>query len=64
MAALARTIAILVTGLLASGIFCGLIASRFLSSIYDPQGVPGFLGGMLAFTCVRLWLAAPRKNSN
>jgi hypothetical protein len=60
-----RTIGIWIAGLLASGIFGGLIGDRFLSSgVYSETGVWGFLGGMLAFTCARLWLVAPAKNSD
>ena len=60
-----RTTAIWIAGLLASGIFGGLIGDRFLSSgLYSESGVWGFLGGMLSFTCARLWLAAPRKNAS
>jgi hypothetical protein len=54
----ARTIAIWVFGLLASAIFGGLIADRFLSSGYSEAGVWGFLGGIFAFACLRLWMNA------
>jgi hypothetical protein len=57
-----RTIAVWIFGLLASAIFGGLIADRFLSSGYDSMAVWGFLGGMFAFACARLWLATPSKN--
>jgi hypothetical protein len=53
-----RNIAIWVFGLLASGIFGGLIADRFFDS-----GATGFFGGLFAFACARLWLTTPSKNS-
>ena len=60
----ARTIAIWITGLLASGIFGSLISDRLFSSGFESQGVTGFFGGMLAFACIRLWLATPPKISS
>jgi hypothetical protein len=54
----ARTIAIWVFGLLASAIFGGLVADRFLSSGSSEAGVWGFLGGIFAFACLRLWMNA------
>jgi len=59
-----RTTGIWVAGLLASGIFGSLIAEKFLAA-YPSPGAPeaglGVLGGMLAFTCLRLWLASPQQ---
>ena len=66
---LMRTATIWVAGLLASGIFGGLIGDKFLSRPWFEAGggleggIWGFLGGVLAFTCLRLWLATPHKNS-
>jgi hypothetical protein len=57
----ARTIALWISGLLASGIFGALIGTRLQSLPYDQDGFFGFFGGMLAFACLRLWLAAPQK---
>lgn len=51
---MSRTIAIWVFGLLASGIFGGLIGQQLE---YSDGGVWGFLGGAFAFACIRLWLA-------
>jgi hypothetical protein len=45
----ARTIAIWVFGLLASGLFGALIL----------KDVAGYFAGMFAFACLRLWLARP-----
>jgi membrane associated rhomboid family serine protease len=60
-----RIVAIWVFGLLASGIFGGIIGN-FLSDSYSTDGAFfGFLGGVFAFACARLWLSAPKKhNSN
>lgn len=49
---MARRIAVWVFGVLASGIFGGLIGEKL---DYD-GGFWGFLGGTFAFACVRLWL--------
>jgi dipeptide/tripeptide permease len=56
-----RTVAIWFAGLLASGIFGWLVDEKFLSTASFPDGGPGMIGGMLAFACVRLWLATPSK---
>jgi uncharacterized membrane protein YfcA len=57
-----RTIAIWVFGLLASAIIGGF-AGAHLSETYDAALFWGALAGMLAFACLRLWLATPSKNS-
>ncbi len=49
-----RRIAIWVFGLLASGIFGGLIGRQFA---HIEGAYWGVLGGAFAFACVRLWLA-------
>ncbi len=56
-----RIVAIWLAGLLASGIFGWLVDEKFLSTTFFPDGGPGMIGGMLAFVCVRLWLATPRE---
>ncbi len=56
---MARIIAIWVFGLLGAGIVGSLIGDALT---YD-GGVFGFLAGVFLFTCLRLWLAAPSKNS-
>jgi heme/copper-type cytochrome/quinol oxidase subunit 3 len=63
-AVMGRTIAIWIFGLLASAIIGGLVGSR-LEPAYSSNdwGVWGALAGMLTFACLRLWLAAPSKNS-
>jgi len=61
---MARTIAIWVTGLLASAIIGGLIAARLEPPDAYEWGFPGALAGMLAFACLRLWLGARRKDPN
>lgn len=52
-AIIARRIAIWVFGILASGIFGGLIGQQL---DYSDGGTWGFLGGTFAFACARLWL--------
>lgn len=47
-----RSLAIWVFGLLASGIFGGMVGSHLT---YD-GGFFGFVGGIFAFICLRLWL--------
>ena len=57
-----RRIAIWVFGLLASGIFGGLIGQQL---DYSDGGFLGFLGGAFAFTCFRLWrTGTPRSDPN
>lgn len=51
---MARKIGIWIFGLLASGIFGGLIGHQLE---YLEGGIWGFLGGAFAFACLRLWLA-------
>jgi hypothetical protein len=62
-----RTIAIWVSGLLASGIFGYLVTYnlfyRVVGSKFGDLHVWGIIGGMFAFACLRLWLATPSKNS-
>jgi heme/copper-type cytochrome/quinol oxidase subunit 3 len=60
-AVMARTIAIWIFGLLASAIIGGLVGSRLEPMYSYDWGVWGALAGMLAFACLRLWLAAPSK---
>ncbi len=56
-----KRVAIWVCGILACGIFGGLVGSNL---DFSNGGFFGFLGGALAFTCARLWLAeAAPKNS-
>jgi hypothetical protein len=54
-----RVVALWVFGLLASGIFGGMIGSRF-GSEYSDYGVWGFLCGVFAFACARLWFGGSR----
>jgi uncharacterized membrane protein YfcA len=58
----ARAIAIWIFGLLASAIIGGF-AGAHLSETYDAALFWGAFAGISAFTCLRLWLAAPSKNS-
>jgi hypothetical protein len=64
---MARTIAIWIFGLLASaiiGAFAGILAGHFSDmSPYASTELWGALAGMFTFACIRLWLAAPSKNS-
>jgi hypothetical protein len=64
-AAMARTIAIWIFGLLASAIiggFAGSLAGRLGGmSPYAGTELWGALAGMFTFACFRLWLAAPSK---
>lgn len=55
-----RTFGIWVAGLIASAIFGGLISSQAFPTT-EVAGMFGILGGLLVFTCLRLWLAAPRR---
>ena len=63
-----RTIGIWLFGLLASGIVGGLIGAMLTPNHRNLQvwgETRGVLAGLLAFTCLRLWLDALRaKNSN
>jgi hypothetical protein len=59
-----RTLGIWVFGLLASAIAGGLIGSKFDDGYSSSSGFWGFLAGVLAFACVRLWLGQSSKNSN
>lgn len=67
LAAWARTLAVWVFGLLASGIIGGLLGSHLASGdpsslLGDPAGVGLYFGvpaGMFSFACIRLWLAGP-----
>jgi hypothetical protein len=53
-----RTVAIWISGLLASAIIGGFIGSTFDTVYGDGLGsITGVLAGLLAFTCARLWLA-------
>ena len=59
---MARRISIWVFGLLASGIFGGLIGQQLE---YGEGGIWGFLGGAFAFACFRLWRTdTPRRDPN
>lgn len=51
-----RTFFIWLFGLLAGAIFGGILGSHLSG---DGGVLLGFLGGMLAFACFRLWFAAP-----
>jgi hypothetical protein len=62
-AGMARTVAIWIFGLLASAIIGGLVGSRLEPRYSSDWGFWGVLAGMLTFACLRLWLAAPSKNS-
>jgi hypothetical protein len=55
-------LAIWIFGLQASGIFGAMIAPRLVGADGDATvcGDFGFLGGMFAFACLRLWFGAPR----
>jgi hypothetical protein len=55
-----RTIAIWIFGLLASAII-GSFAGAYFGGTYDVAFLWGALAGMLAFACLRLWLAAPSR---
>ena len=50
---MAKAIAIWTFGLLASGIFVGLLGNWLWPGV---GSLFGFLGGMSAFACLRLWL--------
>jgi uncharacterized membrane protein YeaQ/YmgE (transglycosylase-associated protein family) len=59
-----RTIAIWVFGLLASAIVGGVIGMMAVDLTHDPgTGWLGALAGIFGFACLRLWLAAPSRNS-
>lgn len=49
-----RRAALWIFGLLAGGIFGGLVATKL--DPYGLGGLFGFIGGMCAFACARLWL--------
>ena len=53
-----RRIGIWTFGLLASGIFGGLIGKAL---DYIDGMILGFVGGLLAFACIRLWLVERAK---
>jgi hypothetical protein len=55
-----RTFALWVFGLFASGIFGSMVGSWFWPSA--EYGFFGFIGGMCAFACARLWLGSPKAN--
>jgi hypothetical protein len=58
---MARTIAIWIFGLLASGLVGGLIG--FLIDRSGGLGpLVGVLAGLFAFPCIRLWLAERRES--
>lgn len=59
-----RTVGIWVSGLLASAIIGGLTGSVFNQPFSTDMGVWGALAGMLAFTCVRLWLGQRSRISD
>jgi hypothetical protein len=50
-----RRVALWIFGLLAAGIFGALVGDHL--SPHSFGGFYGFIGGMFAFACVRLWLA-------
>lgn len=50
-----RRAALWIFGLLAAGIFGALVGDH--RSPYSLGGLFGFVGGMCAIACVRLWLA-------
>ena len=41
----------------------GLVGARLETTYSNDGGVWGVLAGMFAFTCIRLWLGAPSKNT-
>jgi hypothetical protein len=55
---MARAVAIWTCGILASGIIGALIGGAMS---YGNEA-PGFLAGILAFTCFRLWRSGPKKD--
>jgi hypothetical protein len=58
-----RTFGIWVFGLLACGTFGGIIGSRIVTG-YEDDTIPGFLVGVFAFGCLRLWFGQSQKISN
>jgi hypothetical protein len=56
-----RTFGIWAFGLLACGTFGGLIGS-LIESGYSDDTIPGFLIGVFAFSCIRLWLGQKRDD--
>jgi hypothetical protein len=61
-----RTIAIWIFGLLAAAIIGGFLGSAYDAHFYPYGGggiarIYGVIGGMCAFTCLRLWLAPKSK---
>jgi hypothetical protein len=56
-----RTFGVWLFGLLASGIFGGMIGNQFF---YPDGGFFGLVGGMCTFACVRLWLSPKREMSD
>jgi hypothetical protein len=61
MKAHARTIAIWVFGLAASGIFGAIIGEHLGAQALGSYAAVGGYGGMFAFACVRLWMKDPIK---
>jgi outer membrane lipoprotein SlyB len=58
-----RTIGIWISGLFASAIIGGFIGSTFDTVYGDGHGtIAGAFAGLLAFTCVRLWLAGGARS--
>lgn len=55
-----RTFGIWFFGLIASGLLVGLIEAQFRPYSTD-AGLVGFIAGMCAFACARLWLAPKRE---
>jgi hypothetical protein len=59
-----RTLGIWVFGLLASLFIGAMIGSQFDHSYSSDMGVSGAIAGMLAFTCLRLWLGQSPKDQS
>lgn len=56
-----RTAFIWISGLLACGLIGGMVGSFFDTYSWSAYGLSGFLAGMLAFCCLRLWLGERRS---
>jgi hypothetical protein len=62
-----RTLGIWIFGLLAGGLAGAIVAFALIRPGFDGQFftfVGGFLTGVFAFACARLWLTTPSKDSN
>jgi hypothetical protein len=60
----ARTIAIWIFGLAASGIFGAIIGENLSAQAIGNHAIEGGYGGMFAFACARLWLKDPANGSD